>query len=122
MRDGFERWRAGVGAIRHRTFTQERVRALVATLDREEAWELFAAADHLANAAIWLVVHQTCARRVFLDGRELHADDFKPHPEGHTGGALNMVPAYVGYLAANALTGTTRGWLMGQGHTAAAVD
>ncbi|HWV58499.1 MAG TPA: hypothetical protein VNZ57_13680, partial [Longimicrobiales bacterium] len=50
------------------------------------------------------------------------AEDFKPRPEGHTGGALNMVPAYVGYLAANALTGQTRGWIMGQGHTVAAID
>ncbi|HYE92339.1 MAG TPA: hypothetical protein VEA38_15020, partial [Terriglobales bacterium] len=37
-------------------------------------------------------------------------------------GALNMVPAYVGYLLANALTRTTRAWLMGQGHCVAAVD
>ncbi|HVQ76939.1 MAG TPA: hypothetical protein VMT79_15550, partial [Candidatus Binatia bacterium] len=35
---------------------------------------------------------------------------------------LNMVPAYAAYLAANALTGTTRAWLMGQGHCVAAVD
>lgn len=33
-----------------------------------------------------------------------------------------MVPAYAGYLAANALTGHTRAWLMGQGHCVAAVD
>ena len=29
------------------------------------------------------------------------------------------MPAFVGYLLANALTGTTRGWLMGQGHCGA---
>ena len=57
-----------------------------------------------------------------LDGRPLGADDFKPHPEGHTGGALNMVPAYAGYLAVNALTDFTRAWIMGQGHCVAAVD
>jgi phosphoketolase len=71
---------------------------------------------------MWLVVHETYAQRVYLDGRALRGEDFKPRPEGHTGGALNMVPAYAGYLGANALTGTTRAWLMGQGHCVAAVD
>ncbi|WP_312290709.1 xylulose 5-phosphate 3-epimerase, partial [Stutzerimonas nitrititolerans] len=52
----------------------------------------------------------------------LEAEDFKETPEGHTGGALNMVPAYVGYLGLNALTGSTRGWLMGQGHCVAAIE
>jgi phosphoketolase len=33
-----------------------------------------------------------------------------------------MVPAYVGYLTVNALTGLTRSWLMGQGHCVAAID
>lgn len=33
-----------------------------------------------------------------------------------------MVPAYVGYLTTNALTGFTRSWLMGQGHCVAAID
>ena len=33
-----------------------------------------------------------------------------------------MVPAYAGYLAVNALSGITRGWLMGQGHCVAAID
>jgi phosphoketolase len=52
----------------------------------------------------------------------LAAEDFKPHPEGHTGGSLNMVPAYTGYMAVNALTGLTRSWIMGQGHCVAAID
>jgi len=64
----------------------------------------------------------TYAQQVHLDGTPLAADDFKTNPEGHTGGALNMVPAYAGYLALNALTGRTRAWLMGQGHCVAAVD
>jgi phosphoketolase len=118
----FERWRPGVGKIRHRRQTQERVRTLVSALGHENAWELLRAADLLASAAMWLVVHQTYARTVYLDGRALHAEDFKADPEGHTGGALNMVPAYVGYLLANALTGITRAWLMGQGHCVAAID
>ena len=33
-----------------------------------------------------------------------------------------MVPAYIGYLTADALSGVTRSWLMGQGHCVAAVD
>jgi phosphoketolase len=117
-----DRWRAGAGVIRHRRETRQRVEALVGSLGRDDVWPLFAAADRLANAAMWLVVHQTYARAVYLDGRELVTEDFKEHPEGHTGGALNMVPAYVGYLLANALTGTTRAWLMGQGHCVAAID
>jgi phosphoketolase len=120
--EAFERWRAGFGPIRHRRRTVGRLQTLVGTLPHPDAWALLYAADRLASAAMWLVVHQTYARSVYLDGRELTADDFKPEPEGHTGGALNMVPAYVGYLLANALTATTRAWLMGQGHTVAAVD
>ena len=120
--DGFDRWVRGAGVIRHRRDTQARVRALVNRLGGDAAWDLFQAADRVANAAMWLVVHQTYARNVYRDGRPLTADDFKPSPEGHTGGALNMVPAYVGYLLANALTGITRSWLMGQGHCVAAID
>lgn len=33
-----------------------------------------------------------------------------------------MVPAYVGYLLANVLTGTTRSWIMGQRHCVAAIE
>ena len=64
---------------------------------------------------MWVVVHMTYARRVDLSGRELVAEEFKETPEGHTGGSLNVVPAYIGYLAANLLTAQTRGWLPGQG-------
>lgn len=71
---------------------------------------------------MWLVVHETYARNVYLDGRDLKAEGFKEKPEGHTGGSLNMVPAYVGYMAANTLTGLTRSWIMGQGHPVAAID
>jgi phosphoketolase len=71
---------------------------------------------------MWLVVHETYARNVYLDGRELTPGNFKPIPEGHTGGALNMVPAYAGYMAINAITGQTRSWVMGQGHCVAAID
>jgi phosphoketolase len=85
-------------------------------------FELLQAADRVASAAMWLVVHETYARHVYLNGRDLVPEDFKPHPEGHTGGALNMVPAYVGYMAIDAITSFTRAWLMGQGHCVAAID
>ena len=71
---------------------------------------------------MWLVAHETYAQNVYLGGRDLEPDDFKPRPDGHTGGALNMVPAYTGYMAVNALTGLTRSWIMGQGHCVAAID
>ena len=57
---------------------------------------------------------------IWMDG--LAAEDFKTNPEGHMGGSLNMVPGYMGYMAANAITGHTRSWVMGQGHTVAAID
>ncbi len=123
------RWAAGREPIRHTTLTRWRVNKLAERLgapgargDGVALYDLFSAADRVASAAMWLVVHETYAQNVYLDGRSLSPEDFKPVPEGHTGGALNMVPAYVGYLAANALTGVTRGWLMGQGHCVAAID
>lgn len=122
-------WRAGSGVIRHTEETIARMDALLDHLvqagtlpSREAGLELLAAADRLANQTMWLVVHMTYAQRVHTDGRALEADDFKPNPEGHTGGALNMAIAYVGYLLANALSGHTRAWLMEQGHCVAAID
>ncbi len=121
-------WSAGYGLIRHADDTRARVLELVARragASRERADDMFAAlaaADRLASAGMWLVVHMTYANRVDLSGAPLQAADFKADPQGHTGGALNMVPAYAGYLAANVLTGTTRSWLMGQGHCVAAIE
>ena len=125
----FVDWAKGYGPIRHTAQTRTRVRALASRLEAAGTrgdgipfFELLKALDRVASAAMWLVVHQTYARRVRLDGRKLGAEDFKAEPEGHTGGALNMVPAYAGYMAANAVTGQTRSWIMGQGHCVAAVD
>ncbi|MGH7315767.1 MAG: xylulose 5-phosphate 3-epimerase, partial [Candidatus Rokuibacteriota bacterium] len=130
----FAQWAAGYGPIRHTPSTRARVRAMARTIEKwpgskragssdgPSVWEVLHAADRIACAGMWLVVHETYARSVYLDGRGLRAEDFKSHPEGHTGGALNMVPAYTGYLAANALAGFTRSWIMGQGHCVAAVD
>lgn len=126
---GFATWAAGYGVIEHTDDTQLRVYSIVDLLvqrkklpDHATGWSLFASADRLAHAAMWLVVHMTYARRIWLDGRDLAPEDFKPEPEGHTGGSLNMVPAYLGYLLANSLSGTTRAWMMGQGHCVAAID
>lgn len=123
----FSAWAAGYGVIQHDPVTVQRIADLLETHASEPArrreWlARLAAADRLACMGMWLVAHMTYARRVRLDGTPLEADDFKPSPEGHTGGALNMVPAYVGYLAANAMEGLTRSWLMGQGHCVAAID
>jgi phosphoketolase len=126
---GFAAWAGGYGVIPHEDRTQVRVYAMADLLhqrgvvaSREDVYRCLAAADRVASTAMWLVVHMTYARNVYLDGRGLEADDFKPRPDGHTGGSLNMVPAYAGYLAINALTGVTRSWLMGQGHCVAAID
>lgn len=125
----FAQWAAGYGAIAHGAETQLQVRALQRTLagrgihgDGVGFLRLLGALDRLANAGMWLVAHMTYACRVRLDGRPLQAEDFKTNPQGHMGGSLNMVPAYAGYLAINALTGITRAWLMGQGHCVSAVD
>jgi len=123
------RWVRGYGVIDHNLVTQMRVFELAERLALEQGEESkqpffdhLYALDRLANAGMWLVVHEVYARNVYLDGRDLQAEDFKADPEGHTGGSLNMVPAYVGYLGANAITGETRSWLMGQGHCVSAID
>ena len=61
-----------------------------------QAEGILAATDRLANAAMWLVAHMTYACRVDLSGQPLAAKDFKPSPEGHTGGSLNMAIAFAG--------------------------
>src|SRR6266540_3935481 len=120
----FARWARGYGAIRHSASTQAQVRTLLEAISnqRDSVLDALYAADRIANAAMWLVAHQTYARKVHVDGRELAREEFKADPEGHTGGSLNMVPAYTGYIAANAIDGITRSWLMGQGHCVAAID
>ncbi len=124
-----QRWLAGHGPIAHRADTIARLDALIEKLARDgriagadAGWKLLAAADRLTCVAMNVVAHMTYARRFDPSGKPLAAEDFKPTPEGHTGGALNMAPAFVGYLLANALTARTRGWIMGQGHCVAAIE
>ncbi|MFA7679443.1 MAG: xylulose 5-phosphate 3-epimerase [Pigmentiphaga sp.] len=122
------RWRAGYGPIQHRPETVDQAKARVeqwaaeGRFSDEQAWAMLAAADRLSCAAMNVVAHMTYAKRIDLSGAALAEADFKATPEGHTGGALNMAVAFVAYLLANALSGHTRGWLMGQGHCVAAIE
>ncbi|MEL7400014.1 MAG: xylulose 5-phosphate 3-epimerase, partial [Pseudomonadota bacterium] len=125
----FARWAEGCGMVKHEAATQLQVYELATALEeagtirnKAECYQKLAALDVLTNQAMWLVVHMTYAKHVFLDGRKLTASDFKRDPQGHTGGSLNMVPAYAAYMAVNSLTGIHRDWLMGQGHCVAAID
>lgn len=122
-----EPWAMGYGQIEHTPETQQRVFAMAELLhergcDRERFFNILSALDRVTSAAMWLVVHQTYARRVYLDGRDLQPEDFKTKPEGHTGGSLNMVPAYAGYMGINAITNFTRSWIMGQGHCVSGIN
>jgi phosphoketolase len=126
---GFNAWAKGLGVIQHNEDTQQRIKELATQLLSEnkiESLELFyqflSALDVITNQAMWLVAHMSYSKHVYLDGRELCSEDFKQDPQGHTGGSLNMVPAFAGFLAANTLTGQHRDWLMGQGHCVAAID
>lgn len=125
----FADWACGSSIVEHSDLTQVRVYELAELLAKQgtvptAGWvfEKLIAADRLTSAAMWLVVHMTYAKRVRLSGQALEAADFKTTPEGHTGGSLNMVPAYVGYLTANLVSALTRSWIMGQGHCVAAIE
>ncbi len=122
-------WRKGYGVIKHNPTTIARVDQLLAkktilrgVTDVSQAHALIAAADRLANAAMWLTAHMTYTARVDLSGADLPVEAFKPNPEGHTGGSLNVAVGFVGYVLANALSGHTRGWTLGQGHCVAAIE
>jgi phosphoketolase len=124
-----ELWEPGYGSRRRDSQTVERIAALAARLagrdlwtDRESVYRILAAADRLNSAAMWLVAHMTYAQKVDPTGATAAAEAFKAQPEGHMGGSLNMVPAFVGYLVANILSGKTRSWIMGQGHCVAAIE
>ncbi len=125
----FADWACGSSIVEHSDLTQVRVYELAELLAKRGTvptarwvFEKLIAGDRLTSAAMWLVVHMTYAKRVRLSGQALEAADFKTTPEGHTGGSLNMVPAYVGYLTANLISAMTRSWIMGQGHCVAAIE
>lgn len=97
------RWVRGYGGIQHTVETEERVFRMAQQLAAREItgdgvplFELLAAVDRLASASAWLLSNLSPVRR------------------GHANGASRSEPrvgAYLGYLAINALTGTTRGLL-----------
>lgn len=123
------RWAQGYGVIEHQPATQLQAHLMAESLLQKGLiphldyfFERLQALDCLTRQAMWLVVHMSYAERVYLDGRDLPANDFKQQPKGHVGGALNMVPAYAGYLAVNHLTGIHRDWIVGQGHSVAAIS
>ncbi|HEY9091578.1 hypothetical protein [Parasphingorhabdus sp.] len=83
-------WRKGYGVIKHSPTTITRVDQLLAkkqilrgVTDVSQAHALIAAADRLANAAMWLTAHMTYAARVDLNGADLPVEAFKQNPEGH---------------------------------------
>ena len=124
-----QRWMQGYGVIQHTPATCERIEALASALvaarqapHEDAVYATLIAADRLASATMWVVAHMTYAQRVDLSGAPLPEEAFKATPEGHTGGALNVAPAYVGYLTANLLTAQTRAWVLGQGHCVAAIE
>ena len=122
-----ENWAVGYEQIEHSPETQQRVFAMAEILhergcDRDRLFEILSALDRVTSAGMWLVVHQTYADKVYLDGRDLEPEDFKTKPEGHTGGSLNIVPAYAGYMGINAITNFTRSWIMGQGHCVSGIN
>jgi len=127
--NAFRHWQQGYGVVQHSEQTVQRIKTLANQLvvsgfqpDIDTVYRKLAALDRLTSAGLWLVVHMTYCKRVDIAGAPLSPPDFKTTPEGHTGGALNMVPAYAAYLALNNLTGQTRSWLMGQGHCVAAIE
>lgn len=89
--------------------------------DTESVYRVLAAADRLTSAAKWLVLHMGFAHRIDVTGAPLRAGDFKKVPAEHMAASLSMVPAVVGYLTANVLSGRTRSWVMGQVHGVAAL-
>lgn len=128
MQDEFNIWKQGYGVIKHSKQTINRVNELITSLDsngscdKNEAVELFRSADLLCNMAMRLTVQMSYVNKIDLAGSDHVIEDFKENPQGHLGGSLNMVPAYIGYMLANALTNNTRSWIMGQGHCVAAID
>src|SRR5690606_34173125 len=80
-------WLQGFGVIEHCATTVERIEELLDLLveqgrlpSRANNYALLAAADRIASQGMWLVVHMTYAARVYTDGRELAAEEFKSRP------------------------------------------
>ncbi|MFC1659757.1 xylulose 5-phosphate 3-epimerase, partial [Pseudomonadota bacterium] len=129
MKNPKKLWSAGYGVIKHNKETQKRIADMAKYLvknktvkSENEIYEKLICADRIASSAMWIVVHQTYAKKIYWDNRHMKKSDFKSDPQGHTGGALNVVPGYIGYMTINSIMNTTRGWIMGQGHAVSAID
>lgn len=123
------KWENGYGMISHKPETIRVIQDCISVLmkekkfsDENKIYEFLHAVDLFCNQALWIIAHTSYAKNVYFDGRDLKEEDFKQNPEGHMGGSLNMVPAYLGYMAVNHLTNFTRSWMMGQGHCVIAID
>ena len=123
-----EVWRLGHGPLLRDRLTVRRIDEMASQLTARRAWpdtesiyRVLAAADRLTSAAMWLVLHMGFAHRVDVTGTPLRAKDFRTAPVGRTEASLGVVPAFVGYLTANVLSGRTRSWAMGQAHGLAAM-
>lgn len=123
-----EIWAKGIGAYKHSALTRKRIAEMFSAISKStkikkhDFYHLLIAADKITSFAMWLTASQVYAKNIYTDGRALQMDDFKKDPQGHLGGALNMIPAYVGYMLSNALTGITRAWVMEQGHAVSGID
>jgi hypothetical protein len=80
----FAHWAESYGVIRHSDLTQARIHGTEIHLAERKIqangapfYDLLHALDRLASAAMWLVVHETYARNVYLDGHALSAEAFE---------------------------------------------
>lgn len=113
-----ESWAAGYGILHHCVETQARVFRLAELFAERDVeaplFTILSAADRVNCAATWIAVNAALARRAHLDGGPLHAPELRLRSpwEGDWSRSLLPIPAYVGYLAANAISGITRGWAL----------
>ncbi|HRK70554.1 MAG TPA: xylulose 5-phosphate 3-epimerase [Micropepsaceae bacterium] len=115
-------WAAGTRVISHAPALVRQARALARKTGASNVADILWAADRIASAAMRITAHMSYANRLDPAGRALTKADFKAVPEGHLGGSLNVAIAYAGYMAANAISGITRSWLLGQGHCVAGIE
>ena len=77
-------WLKGYGAIKHSKETQKRIADMVKhliknklTKSENEIYEKLVCADRIESSAMWLVVHQTYAKKIHWDNRYMTKKDFK---------------------------------------------
>ncbi|HLZ09366.1 MAG TPA: hypothetical protein VKT80_12300 [Chloroflexota bacterium] len=119
-----DRWARGYGLIQHSAETQFNVFEMVDRLSVERGREVLVplfealyAADRVASADLWLIIHDIYAHYIYLDGRDLAARDFKPDPDVPAIGSLNLAAARAGYAAIRSIMGEIRHWVDGNPST-----